>query len=249
MYSCYWSLNTPYAEFEDFLCKLETSIRASPEPVIVARDLNVKHSSWGSPVDGRKGKALADFVQELDLAVCNTESASTREQDGYQSNIDVTLVSARLQLRVMDWAVLHDETLSDHNYIQFTVGDVLAVPLGATGWSTRFLDNQKFLATLAEWEPAAPVTAEESARDLSAALTRAMEDSTLRRTPHTTRRKSVYWWSLELDRQRKLCNHLRRVCQRKKQRGEDYAEERNSANCVKLALTTSIRRAKDATWV
>lgn len=45
IYSCYWSPNTPDAEYEQFLRRLEASIRTSPLPIVVAGDFNAKHSS------------------------------------------------------------------------------------------------------------------------------------------------------------------------------------------------------------
>lgn len=44
LYSCYWSPNTTDAEYEQFLRRLEASIRSSPWPVLVAGDFNAKHS-------------------------------------------------------------------------------------------------------------------------------------------------------------------------------------------------------------
>lgn len=70
----------------------------------------------------RRGDRLLEMVQALDLMVCNSGHNPTREKDGHQSFIGVTLASARLHARVSNWTVLLSETLSDHNYIVFTVG-------------------------------------------------------------------------------------------------------------------------------
>lgn len=47
IYSCYKSLNTSAVDFEDFLRRLEASIRSSPGDIVVAGDFNAKHSEWG----------------------------------------------------------------------------------------------------------------------------------------------------------------------------------------------------------
>lgn len=38
IYSCYWSPNSTPPEYEDFICRLEASIRSAPTRVIVAGD-------------------------------------------------------------------------------------------------------------------------------------------------------------------------------------------------------------------
>lgn len=45
VYSCYWSPNSAKAEYEDFLERLEFSIRSSPTAVIITGDFNAKHSA------------------------------------------------------------------------------------------------------------------------------------------------------------------------------------------------------------
>lgn len=62
VYACYWSPNTQYADFEDFLHRLENSISSSPVPVVVAGHFNAKHHCWGSLVNDAKGKVLAEMA-------------------------------------------------------------------------------------------------------------------------------------------------------------------------------------------
>lgn len=71
IYSCYWSPNSTLADFQDFLTRLEISVRSSGVPVIVAGDFNVKSRMWGSPKEDARGALLAGMVAALDLAVCN----------------------------------------------------------------------------------------------------------------------------------------------------------------------------------
>lgn len=63
IHSCYWSPNTPYANYEDFLHRLESRLHNSSANVLVARDFNAKHCAWSSPTNDSKGKALADMAQ------------------------------------------------------------------------------------------------------------------------------------------------------------------------------------------
>lgn len=62
LYSCYCSPNVTLTEFEDFLGRLETSIRESDFPAVVAGDFNSKSGTWGSPIEDARGNRLADLM-------------------------------------------------------------------------------------------------------------------------------------------------------------------------------------------
>lgn len=55
VYSCHWSPNTTYTDFENFLRNLEASIRTFPVDVIVGGDFNAKHGYWSFPINDVKG--------------------------------------------------------------------------------------------------------------------------------------------------------------------------------------------------
>lgn len=243
VYSCYWSPNTSYQEYEAFIARLEVSVRSSSVPVVIGGDFNAKHSLWSSPKNDRRGEVLADMAQVLDLAICNTGSDPTREKDGYQSYIDVTLVSAVLQQRLDGWMVLQDETMSDHNYIAFSLSTTVPAPQTVTGWRARTVDQTKFLQSMADWSPDMNENAEMCARDLDAALVRAMNASTAVKSAQT-RRRSVHWWTPEIGRLRKDSNHTRRVYQRRKRAGEDYEVELNTSRSARRALVKAIKKAR-----
>lgn len=139
--------------------------------VIVARDFNARHGFWSSPTNDVKGNVLVDMAHALDLIVCNYGDTPTQERGGSQSYIDVTLVSARLRSRLTSWEVLQEETLSDHNYIAFTVSAATVTPQRMTGWFTRHIHRARFLESLAGWEPVVSASAEESEQDLTGVLT------------------------------------------------------------------------------
>jgi len=65
IYSCYWSPNTEYTLFVDFLDRLEGSVRNAKGVVIVAGDFNAKSSVWGDHREDPKGRALADMMASI----------------------------------------------------------------------------------------------------------------------------------------------------------------------------------------
>jgi len=126
IYSCYWSPNTDFDRFEDFLSRLETSIRGATVPVIVAGDFNAKSPVWGDPREDMKGQALVNLTSSLNLTTCNNGDRPTfvriyRDGRLAYSHNDITFVSEEISHTVLDWSVLGDYTGSLHKYITFNV--------------------------------------------------------------------------------------------------------------------------------
>lgn len=195
--------------------------------VVLAGDFNTKHNAWISPSNDVRGEVLVDMAESIGLAVCNCGSTPPREKDGSQSYINITFVSTALRSRVLDWSVLQKESLSDHNYIAFTLGSALETPWRSTGWM-RCIDETKFKTALAIWTPASG-TAEERFQDLAVALTRCMDRSTPRKVT-SSKRKSVYSWFSHTGELRKISNRCKREHQRIKRLGEECGEALAAAN-------------------
>jgi len=121
VYSCYWSPNCSIAEYEDFILRLERSVRTSALPCVVAGDFNAKSRLWGSPTEDKRGAILADLMSALDLHACNSGVSPTFVRGQSESHIDVTLVSNTIRGKVVDWKVLENESLSLHKYISFDI--------------------------------------------------------------------------------------------------------------------------------
>jgi exonuclease III len=118
LYSCYWSPNSTFTDYMDFLNRLEQSIRSERSEAIITGDFNAKHTDWGSPKSENRGEALADLINALGLIICNKGNSSTFYKG---SIIDLTIATPNLASKVLGWKVLKEESLSDHFYITFDV--------------------------------------------------------------------------------------------------------------------------------
>lgn len=129
IYACYWSPNTDYTLFVDFLDRLEGSIRNKKGMVIVAGDFNAKSPAWGDHREDHKGKTLLDMTASLGMAVCNSgdKPTFTRVYEGgiSRSHIDITFVSETESRVVKDWKVSDEYTGSLHSYIYFNISRTL----------------------------------------------------------------------------------------------------------------------------
>jgi len=245
LYSCYWSPNSMFPEYLDFLTRLEHSIRNDRTEAIITGDFNAKHIDWGSPRSEQRGEALADLINTLGLVICNKGNSSTYRKG---SILDLTLATPNLASKVIGWKVLDEESLSDHFYITFEID------LGATkkdARNPRFpkIDLRKLETALTSDsfnQGISSSNAEESTR----ALTEAIHACRTVTPAGLKTRKSVHWWSPEIGKLRKTAIHLRRVFQRKRKRAgpENSTAEEENAKAARRNLVHSIKRAKEEAW-
>lgn len=252
IYSCYISPNITLTEYENWLARLEISIRTATCDVIVAGDFNAKHYAWGSQVNDNKGESLSEFVYSLGLVVCNRGNRPTRQGGDSESHIDVTMVSAHLATRITNWKVSDDFSHSDHNYIEYNIEDLDIRPRKKLmSRNLKSLDRDKLCKVIIEKTSNinTGITAKESADALNRTLIEIL-DEVAPRKEIITRRKSVYWWTPHIKQLRETSNRLRRVYTRKRKRvGGDACEpEREALRLAKLELTKSIKKAKEDAW-
>jgi len=246
-YSCYWSPNSSLPEYRAFLSRLERSIRSAPGSIVLAGDFNAKHSDWGCPANDQRGEDLSDMIHATGLVTCNLGNKPTF---GSKSILDVTFCSPDLVPKMDGWCVLDIESLSDHNYIQFhLIEDPSPTPQVSTRTKWR-VDLKKLSAALNTDQIAPLNTNLQSADECAVQLVQKIQEICMTETPAGSRRKSVYWWSPEIDNFRKKANHARRVHQRKRKRLGPTAstEEENAAKDAKRQLVKAIKAAKAAAW-
>lgn len=126
VYNCYISPNVKILEFQNFLDKLENSIREQKIEweIIVTGDFNAISTTWGNNRTTKRGKIMEEWIGKLDLTVANTGDRPTFERRNQTSFLDLTLFNENLTNRITNWAVLTDlESLSDHKYIIFDITD------------------------------------------------------------------------------------------------------------------------------
>ncbi|KAL4143949.1 hypothetical protein QTP88_006197 [Uroleucon formosanum] len=121
VYSCYCKPNCAISDFNDFLHRLEHSIRTAQGPVIVAGDFNAKSYLWGIPIEDARSTLLADLTAALDMFACNAGASPTFVRGQSKSHIDITFASSRIRGTVSD-----EESLSLHRYIKFEVGTYIS---------------------------------------------------------------------------------------------------------------------------
>lgn len=253
IYVCYVSPNIPIIEYDNWLGTLESSIRAARCDVFVAGDFNAKHKQWCSRVNDARGELLLDLAQSLGSVMCNQGNRPTWQRGNSQSHIDITMVSASVIERIANWHVLEEESFSDDFYIQYRIEETKAqIPVKKyTRRNLKRIDPNRLERAIDEHitEMHIDATASDCAETFDRALSGILDKVTPER-PVATKRKSVHWWTPQIQQLRKVCNHLRRVYQRKRKRIDADASvaEKEAMKEAKLKLTKLIKRSKGDAW-
>lgn len=244
LYSCYWSPNTTIQDYTDFVTRLERSIKSNATEILLTGDFNAKHADWGCPKNDRRGDILMDMVNSAGLVICNKGNKSTFHKG---SIIDLTLATPRTAQNMTRWEVLDRETLSDHYYILFETNT------GSPNIEirkNRKIDAKILEALLKSDHLSQTLNRYTDANQRALALTEAINKCRSPGQSGGKARKSVHWWSPEINALRNNANHLRRVFQRKrKKHGQTGSiEEEANAKAAKRELAHAIKRAKESAW-
>lgn len=153
IYSCYWSPNSTIEEYNDFLDRLQNSIRREGGEAIIAGDFNAKHVAWGSPNNDTRGEKLIEMIYSLNMIVCNERQRPTFERDGSSSYIDITAATELTATMMYNLKVLTENSLSLHNYITFNIATTKSNAATPTGWNTHTMDKSKALEMVEHISP------------------------------------------------------------------------------------------------
>lgn len=188
---------------------------------------------------------MSELIHALSLVVCNSGNNPTFKTS---STIDVTFASPGLADRISEWGVLDVESLSDHHYVQFIIR---TDPSSSTvPPKTKWMFSYNKLDEVFSSEQLPGISDSIGAEDSAVLLTTMIHEACMTKSAATHRRKSVYWWSPEINDLRKIANHARRVFQRRRKRMGALAvsAEERAAKDAKLEVIKAIKAAKDRAW-
>ena len=240
--SCYapprWSID----QFNDMLDRMTTDLN-DKRPVVIAGDFNAWAVEWGSRITTTRGTNLLEAVARLDVVLANEGTTTTFRKNGRESIVDVTFCSPSLA-GDLNWRVSEDYTHSDHQAICYVVGG--RTPNGTSGprtqarrWRTKAFDRDLFVEALRTDRTLTTL----GPRELSGELARACDTAMPRKLDSSKGRRSVYWWSDEIQNLRSRCLRARRYMQRARS-DADRDRRRPAYKEARAALTREIGRRK-----
>ncbi|XP_022164949.1 uncharacterized protein LOC111029981 [Myzus persicae] len=235
IYSCYYTPNCSAAEFEEYLCCLDESIRVHQNCQVVVGgggDLNAHSAIWGCPRDGARGDLLVDFVVSLDLMSYNIGSSPTYVRYNAQSIVDVTFARLEPCAEIRNWRVRSDlNSESDHRYITYELAKrpqfELNIPHVSRRWAVRKLDWTELRTRLTNAPQELTLSDGVDPDAMAGALNDILVDlcdHSMPRRAVLRDRKTVHWWTDEIAALRRASFRARRRYKRAGRR--DDAEER-----------------------
>lgn len=249
IFNCYASPNQEIGELEDTLEGIGTRLSQDRTNAIIIGDFNAKSPQWGMHTTDARGNTVVEWIAQCDLYVRNEGTTPTFEREGYGSILDLTLSSAGLAGRIPQWEVCERESLSDHNYIVFTVSDTTPPPSSrkrASGWNIQKIDRDMMSRAIERIVESPHST---SAGGFTETLTKVCKAC-------MPRKKSVkwgppaYWWSPEIADFRKSCIQARRNYTRCGKRNDPVQRRYwwDTLSERKKRLQRAIRTSKRNSW-
>ena len=240
--SGYLPYDSPYDPPGDLIEMLVGKCSRGKKQLILGCDANAHHILWGSSDVNHRGERLIDFILSSNLEILNRGNRPTFKNSRRQEVIDISVASLSLSDRINKWHVSEEQSLSDHNHIEFELGsDPPATPSyrnsRKTNWAEYISSLEPKLRDINSF-PKSKTDTEIATAQLQSALISSYEDNCRLVVSKTTGR--VPWWTDELTRLRKS---TRALFNRAKRTGD--------WDSYKLSLTQynrSIRRAKKDSW-
>ena len=90
--------------------------------ILIAVESNSRLKTWHDSKTNSWGRKLEEYLVSKHLHIINEESERpTFFNSRGSSNIDLTIVNNNLIAEVKDWGISNEESLSDHNYLQYKI--------------------------------------------------------------------------------------------------------------------------------
>ena len=196
--------------------------------LIYGCDANAHHEIWGSRSTKPRGQQLLNFLFSKDLNSVNfgnTATYYTIKKVGQQLKkqedvIDLTLTTAHIYQRVLNWRVSDEPSLSDHRYIDFTLH--ASPPKPITYRNPRCTDWNKFRECLRSklgklnLNIRQPEALDKYVDNLTSTIQECFEKACPEKVLRTNTNNK--WWNQDLDKMRK---DLRKA-QRKAKRSQNF---------------------------
>lgn len=253
VYSCYYSPSMDLNTFTEALNLLEASIRSSKYRVIIGGDFNSKSPEWNSNKLDGKGTTVCEIIASLDLTIFNIGDKLTFRRNAGGSIIDITFGTTSFCNGNMNWLVLEDLTLSDHQYITFNIEDRPSMNQNGVDlprWNVRKLDVGKVSKYILRTKDRNTNGLRESADvqnaagSLTVTLTKACNLG-MPRVQKYNNKGPVYWWTAEIRELRAKCLAARRVSTRNH---GDLVLKQEYKRSRKL-LRSAIKESKRRCWI
>lgn len=240
-----------------FLEQIQSIIDTLPNtPIIFSLDANSKSEAWGNPFEDPNGCNMREFIASNSLYLLNNGDHATfsviRGRTLRESFIDLTFCTGSIVRQIHSWAVLLEESTSDHRYITYEIESsrpTADTTILSRRYNTRKADWQLFERTLSNLKPTIDSSLESDSIDAIAdAITAAIENAASAAMPDKkTRQHPTPWWNSDLTEKRRTVNRLRKQFQRTSVEPQ-RSNKRDAYLAAFRSYKTDIVRAKQSSF-
>ena len=182
----------PNSALENMATSLADLSAALPHPFLICADLNAHHQSWGSPYSDRRGRIVAEWLQQSSLALVNTGEPTRMGPQGNFTHIDLTISSTAFA-PTMSWNVHPHPFHSDHFPITIKTGLPITPASSPRRWVFSRADWKKFRASLTL--PTEFLSPSAACSAVEGRIKAAASESIPQTTGGRRRRQTHCWWT------------------------------------------------------
>lgn len=122
------SLISGYFQFrlliEKFIDETRRIVSKLNKRIILGLDVNAHHETWHSMRNNKKGIAVRNLLDEIEMNVLNKKSnVSTFRGPMGSSNIDITISDNTILTNIQNWRCESELIISDHSLISFEINE------------------------------------------------------------------------------------------------------------------------------
>ncbi|XP_035216400.1 uncharacterized protein LOC118189831 [Stegodyphus dumicola] len=208
----------PKADIENSILQMQQLMREQKiDNVLIAGDFNCHSTTWGYATTEPKGRTLEDFISSNNLILHNQQDAPpTFDRVHSRGWPDLTVSTLQMAQLVQDWMVVEGVSLSDHNYIRFTIARATETTI-IRRYNLPGRKVRSFVTAIkSRLAPFSNRIEQATTREELHVLTSELM-STIRTTcddilPVRTIRRvtTLNWWNSQLRAQQQMCRALRR---------------------------------------
>jgi ribonuclease HI len=217
--------------------------------IVVGGDANAHHEAWGSTGNNQRGNDLLDYLVSTNMMLVNRGNEPTFVTRSRREVLDITLVDADHLDRLESWAVVVEDSCSDHKMIQFVISDV-EKPLPIYRRVPKNTDWRVYEEYIcARYAPILdmPVGCVEDLNKLDSAMKTLISDAIKEACPltWTNRKRRPKPWTVELTDMRKESRRAYRVALKQNTEGawDEYRVSRRAYQAEQRRVSRSEWRA------
>ncbi|XP_075210261.1 uncharacterized protein LOC142317591 [Lycorma delicatula] len=199
----------------------------------------------GAAYTNIRGKILEELLEAIG-AKCVNNGTATYSARGHNSIIDLVIIDSRIRTDSIDFAVLNEETPSDHRAILVTLREYLPGRRQLNIFS-RMTEQQIHRVTnnAANRIKNCPQITPEAFQDI-------IKEEIPKIPPSNNKYHPIYWWSAEIEEQRRIMQRYKRVDQKLRARNRTEEEGRLAIEQYRQAwkiLNFLIKQVKKKKWL